>query len=80
MNNNEKDTRIDRLITEPKIARKLLKLGHFIVDIKPNKSNPDKSVFIFRNTDKFKSDLEEVLAYFAKKDNESEAKSDGLTE
>ena len=51
---NEKDTRVSRLITDPRIARKLLKKSFVVIDIKPNKSNPDKSVFIFENTEEFK--------------------------
>ncbi len=43
---NEKDTRVSRLVTDARIARKLLKKGFVVIDIKPNKSNPDKSVFI----------------------------------
>jgi translation initiation factor 1 (eIF-1/SUI1) len=60
--NNEKDTRVSRLVTDPRIARKLLKKGFVVIDIKPNKSNPDKSVFIFENTEEFKIALEEVTA------------------
>ena len=60
--NNEKDTRVSRLVTDPRIARKLLKKGYVVIDIKPNKSNPDKSVFIFENTEEFKIALEEITA------------------
>lgn len=60
--NNEKDTRVSRLVTDPRIARKLLKKNFVVIDIKPNKSNPDKSVFIFENTEAFKVALEEVTA------------------
>lgn len=60
--NNEKDTRVSRLVTDPRVARKLLKKGYVVIDIKPNKSNPDKSVFIFENTEEFKVALEEVTA------------------
>ena len=59
---NEKDTRVSRLVTDPRIARKLLKKNFVVIDIKPNKSNPDKSVFIFENTEEFKIALEEVTA------------------
>ena len=60
--NNEKDTRVSRLVTDPRIARKLLKKNFVVIDIKPNKSNPDKSVFVFENTEEFKIALEEVTA------------------
>ena len=65
---NEKDTRVSRLVTDPRVARKLLKRNFVVIDIKPNKSNPDKSVFIFENTDSFKVALEEVMAEIAAKD------------
>ena len=66
--NNEKDTRVSRLVTDPRIARKLLKKGFLVIDIKPNKSNPDKSVFIFENTEEFKVALEEVTTEVKSKD------------
>lgn len=66
--NNEKDTRVSRLVTDPRVARKLLKKGFVVIDIKPNKSNPDKSVFIFENTEEFKVALEEVTAEVKAKD------------
>ena len=66
--NNEKDTRVSRLVTDPRIARKLLKKGFFVIDIKPNKSNPDKSVFIFENTEEFKIALEEVTTEIKSKE------------
>lgn len=65
---NEKDTRVSRLVTDARVARKLLKKGFFVIDIKPNKSNQDKSVFIFENTDNFKVALDEVTAEVKAKD------------
>lgn len=65
---NEKDTRVSRLVCDARAARKLLKRGFVVIDIKPNKSNPDKSVFIFENTDEFKVALDEVVAELKAKD------------
>ena len=65
---NEKDTRVSRLVTDARVARKLLKRGFVVIDIKPNKSNPDKSVFIFENTEEFKVALEEVTAEIKSKE------------
>ena len=65
---NEKDTRVSRLVADARVARKLLKKGFFVIDIKPNKSNPDKSVFIFDNTDDFKVALDEATAEVKAKD------------
>ena len=61
MNINEKDTRKSRLVFDAKIARKLLKQGFVVTDIKPNRENTDKSIFIFENTDEFKSALTQVM-------------------
>lgn len=41
----------------PGIARRLLKMGHPICDIKPKKENPDASIFIFAETEEFKRDF-----------------------
>ena len=65
---NEKDTRVSRLVCDARVARKLLKKNFVVIDIKPNKSNPDKSVFIFENTDEFKVALEEATTEVKAKD------------
>lgn len=57
----EKDTRKSRLIFDAKIARKLLKMGFVVIDIKPNRENTDKSIFVFENTDEFKVALTKVM-------------------
>lgn len=57
----EKDTRKSRLIFDAKIARKLLKMGFVVIDIKPNRENTDKSIFVFENTDEFKIALTNVM-------------------
>lgn len=44
----------------PGIARRLLKMGHPIYDIKPKKENPDASIFIFAETEEFKKDFVSV--------------------
>ena len=73
MNTIEKDTRKSRLIFDAKIARKLLKLGYVVIDIKPNRENTDKSVFVFENTDAFKDALTQIMDEIkAKQEVESE--------
>ena len=57
----EKDTRKSRLIFDAKIARKLLKMGYVVIDIKPNRENTDKSIFVFENTEEFKLALADVM-------------------
>lgn len=44
-------------IFKPAIARKLLRMGNQIVDIKALKEDADKTIFIFEETEKFKQDL-----------------------
>jgi len=61
MNLNEKDTRKSRLIFDAKIARKLLKQGFVVIDIKPNRENTDKSIFVFENTEEFKTALTKIM-------------------
>lgn len=45
------------LIFKPKVARQLLKSGNQIIDIKQHRENKDKSVFIFKRTEKLLNDL-----------------------
>ena len=47
-------------IFTPRIARYLLKQGNAICDIKADKHNKDKTVFIFELTEKLKLDLASV--------------------
>lgn len=44
-------------IFTPYVARRLLKMGNPIVDIKPDKYNREKTIFVFKITDKFKEDM-----------------------
>lgn len=39
------------LIFKPKIARHLLKSGFPIMDIKADKENPNKTIFVFKRSD-----------------------------
>lgn len=69
----EKDTRKSRLIFDAKIARRLLKEGFVVIDIKPNRENTDKSIFVFENTEEFKSALTHIMDEIkSKKETESE--------
>lgn len=61
MENIEKDTRKSRLIFDAKIARKLLKMGFVVIDIKPNRENTDKSIFVFENTEDFKEAFAKIM-------------------
>lgn len=48
-------------IFKPAIARKLLKMGNQIVDIKAQKEDCNKTIFIFEETEKFKKDLMSII-------------------
>ena len=50
-----------RSVFNPGIARRLLKLGNPIYDIKPKKEMPEASIFLFEETEKFKSDMSDIL-------------------
>lgn len=57
----EKDMRKSRLIFDARIARKLLKMGYVVIDIKPNRENTEKSIFVFENTEEFKQALAQIM-------------------
>lgn len=76
----EKDTRKSRLIFDAKIARKLLKMGLVVIDIKPNRENTDKSIFVFENTEEFRLALSNVMDEIkAKTDEKQESDCEQLT-
>lgn len=57
MENKKKEA---KLVFNAGVARKLLKAGCVIVDIKQSRENPDKTVFAFKNDDKFKEEFEKI--------------------
>lgn len=80
VNINEKDTRKSRLIFDAKIARKLLKMGFVVIDIKPNRENTEKSIFVFENTEEFKDALTQLMDEIkAKKEIEKESEFEPMT-
>ena len=79
--NNKKDTRKSRLVFDAKMARKLLNQGFVVIDIKPNRENTDKTIFVFENTDEFKVALEKLMDELkAKKEVEVEIEFEGEIE
>ena len=55
------ENKTSKLIFDAKIARQLLKMGFFVIDIKPNRENTDKSIFVFENTEKFQQALAQIM-------------------
>lgn len=70
MHNEKKTVAKCRSVFNPGVARRLLKMGNPIYDIKPKKEMPDASIFLFEATDKFHSDLAEILAKQAEQQSE----------
>ena len=50
-----------KLVFDPRIARPLCKRGFYIIDLKPLRGEPDKSVFVFENTVEFQAALAEII-------------------
>jgi len=48
-----------KTIYSTKLARKLIKEGFKLLDVKPNKINPDRTVFIFEYSAELRSILQE---------------------
>ena len=51
--NKEEMKREYKLVFNAGVVRKLLKMGIHIADIKADKTNPDKTVFVFKRTPEF---------------------------
>lgn len=58
INTNEVGT--SKIVHSPKVARKLLKMGYHIIDIKPNKTYKKQSVFVFNIEGNFMQDYCEL--------------------
>ena len=50
-----------KLVFSPLITRHLLKMGNQIIDIKADKNNPIRTVFVFKKDGKFEADFNTVL-------------------
>lgn len=49
-----------QVVKKPSEARQLRHKGHLIEDIKPKEGNREASVYIFRNTEDFRRDWDEI--------------------
>ena len=57
MENNKKEA---RLVFNMGVGRALLKAGCQVIDVKPDRSNPDKTVLVFKNDELFQSEFERI--------------------
>lgn len=56
-----KDNLDSKIVFRAYIARRLLKMGNTIIDIKPDRNNALRTLFVFENTQKFRDDFATVL-------------------
>lgn len=57
MENNKKDA---RLVFNMGVGRALLKVGCTVIDCKPDRTNPDKTVLVFKNDQLFQREFERI--------------------
>ncbi len=50
-----------KIIFKSYIARALLKLGHTVVDIKPYRDDPARTVFVFKDSLKLRNDMSAII-------------------
>lgn len=66
-----------KLVFDAKVARALCKKGFHIIDIKPLRDDPDKTVFVFENTEDFQEAFAQIMDEIkAKKEAEQEVAQD----
>ena len=69
------ENKTSKLVFDARVARTLCKKGFHIVDIKPLRGEPDKTVFVFENTEEFKTAFYEIMEEMkAKKEKDTEEK------
>ena len=57
---NMKKVKDAKLIFNAGTCRSLLKAGCQIIDVKPDRENPDKTVFVFKNDALFQQEFERI--------------------
>ena len=57
---NNKKVKDAKLIFNAGTCRSLLKAGCTIIDVKPDRENPDKTVFVFKNDEHFQEQFERI--------------------
>jgi hypothetical protein len=56
----EKMKKEAKLIFNMGVGRALLKAGAQVIDVKPDRTNPDKTVLVFKNDDLFQTELARI--------------------
>lgn len=60
MENSNNKIKNARLVFNMGVSRALLKAGCSVIDCKPDRSNPDKTVLVFKNDEKFQQEFERI--------------------
>ena len=55
------ENKVSKLVFDARVARGLCKQGFPIIDIKPLRGEPDKTVFVFANTDDFQKAFSGIM-------------------
>lgn len=61
MKETNNENKVSKLVFDAKIARALCKKDFPIIDIKPMRGEPDKTVFVFANTEKFQEAFTQIM-------------------
>jgi hypothetical protein len=56
----EKMKKEAKLIFNMGVGRALLKAGAQVIDVKPDRTNPDKTVLVFKNDELFQTELARI--------------------
>ena len=62
-----------KLVFNAGVARRLVRMGINIADIKSDRTNPDKTVFVFKRTDEFETAFAQINKEIAEAKAESKA-------
>ena len=49
-----------KLVFNAGVARQLIRMGLIVADIKKDRDNPDKTVFVFKRTPEFEAAFEQI--------------------
>ena len=49
-----------KLVFNMGVGRALLKVGAQVIDVKPDRANPDKTVLVFKNDEVFQREFERI--------------------
>ena len=71
------ENKASKLVFDARVARALCKKNFPIIDIKPLRGEPDKTVFVYANTEEFQKAFNEIMSETkAKKEKKVAEKSD----